>query len=196
MFVSFNLHPPLVLSVTESLNITHVAQGNKSAILLQNYKGKWVWCPWDIIHNTGRANDEELYVQSLMEHVSQNKILTEIQRGLLCISHPSVILTISLQNTKIRMIVSRENIIFLSLDIIVLFFVKIFILSMYGTISSVDIDEQRIKFDDGSYTGDIMRHVSCCTLCNNSNDLTRCCLVIKHFLGFPLSWCLWWVTMQ
>ena len=58
MFVSFNLHPPLVLSVTESLNITHVAQRNKSAILLQNYKGKWVWCPWDIIHNTGRANDE------------------------------------------------------------------------------------------------------------------------------------------
>ena len=118
-----------------------------------------------------------------MEHVSQNKILTEIQRGLLCISHPSVILTISLQNTKIRI---RENIIFLSLDIIVLFFVKIFILSMYGTISSVDIDEQRIKFDDGSYTGDIMRHVSCCILCNNSNDLTRCCLGNHTLFEFSL----------
>ena len=87
-----------------------------------------------------------------------------------------------------RLILSRENIIFLSLDIIVLFFVKNS--NTYGTRSSVDIDEQRINFDDGSYTGDIMRHVSCCTLCNNSNDLTRCCLVIKHFLGFPLSWCL------
>ena len=94
--------------------------------------------------------------------------------------HPTVILTISLQNTKIRI---RENIIFLSLDIIVLFFVKN--LNTYGTRSSVDIDEQRIKFDDGSYTGDIMSHVSCCILCNNSNDHTRCCLAIKHFLGFP-----------
>ena len=95
--------------------------------------------------------------------------------------HPSVILTISLQNTQIRI---RENIIFLPLDIIVLFFVKIFILNMYGTRSSVNIDEQRIKFDDGSYTGDIMRHVSWCIVYNNSNDLTRCCLVIKHFFGF------------
>ena len=52
----------------------------------------------------------------------------------------------------------KRNITFLSLDIIVLFFVKN--LNTYGTRSSVDIDEQRIKFDDGSYTGDIMRHVS------------------------------------
>ena len=145
MFVSFNLHPPLVLSVTESLNITHVAQGNKSAILLQNYKGKWVWCPWDIIHNTGRANDEELYVQSLMEYVSQNIILTEIQRGMLKESVPYT------HGFHAQTQCVKRNIIVLSWDTIVLFFVKN--LNTDGSKSSVDIDEQCIKFDDGSYTG-------------------------------------------
>ena len=78
---------------------------------------------------------------------------------------------------------SRENIIFLSSDIIVLFFVKNS--NTYGTRSSVDIDEQRINFDDGSYKGDITRHVRYCILYNNGNDLTRCGLVITHFLSFP-----------